>query len=451
MRPPMTRAALSAAGIPAAPAPVRIVHLGLGAFHRAHQAWYTARADDASEWGIAAFTGRSPHAALALAPQDGLYTVVIRTAEGDRAEIVTSIVEAHDGAELARLRALLARPEVAIVTTTVTERGYHLRWDGSLDPDDSALRADLAGLARRAEYAPTTLIGRLLVGLAARRAAEAGPIAVVPCDNVPGNGPFLERGMLEAAGRIDCGLQDWIARSVSFVSTSVDRITPRLDREAAEHALAGAAWNDQAPVVTEAHSDWVLSGTFPAGRPRWEDAGARFVDDIEPWERRKLWMLNGAHTLLALVGTSRGHRTVAEAMGDRELVAMVDALWLEASHHLGPTLDADGYAERLRRRFENPRIEHLLEQIAQDSSSKLRLRIVPVAEAELEAGRVAMGCAGVIAHWLEHERVHHDIAALESLSPMLAQSEAFVAAVRAHRPARVDLGPNTSSPSSAIG
>ncbi len=449
MRPPMTRDALAAAGLPAAPAPVRIVHLGLGAFHRAHQAWYTARAGDAAEWGIAAFTGRSPDAAVALEPQDGTFTLVVRDADGDRIEAVTSIVEVLDGAALDRLRALLARPEVAIVTTTVTERGYRLRWNGSLDLDDVALEADLAAIARGGTNAPTTLIGRLLVGLAARRDADAGPLAVVPCDNVPGNGPFLERGVLEAAARVDARLRDWIARSVSFVSTSVDRITPRLDPAEAQRALAAAPWEDRAPVITEAHSDWVLSGTFPGGRPRWEDAGARFVDDIEPWERRKLWMLNGAHTLLALAGSHRGHRTVADAMDDDALVAMVDALWLEASRHLEAELDAEGYAERLRARFRNPRVEHLLAQIAQDSTAKLRLRIVPIAEAELAAGRVATGCASAIAHWLERERTVDDVTAIASLSEELAASAAFVDAVRAqHTAPSADAG-EPSSPRSA--
>jgi len=429
MRPNLSREALAAAGDPAAPAPIRIVHLGLGAFHRAHQAWYTARADDADEWGIAAFTGRSPEAASALDPQDGLYTLVVRDTDGDRLETVTSIVEARDGGDVERLCELFARAEVAVVTTTVTERGYRLAWDGSLDPHDTHLLRDLESL--RAHGVPSTLLGRLVAGLRARRDAGAGPIAVVPCDNVPGNGAFLATGVLQAAAIVDDSLREWIARSVSFVSTSVDRITPRAEPSEVSGALAGLPWHDAAPVVTEPYSDWVLSGRFPAGRPRWESAGARFVDDIEPWERRKLWMLNGAHTLLALAGSRRGLRTVAEAMDDQELAAMTASLWEEAARHLPPELEAGDYADRLLQRFRNPRIEHRLSQIAQDSDDKLRLRIVPIAEAELAAGRRAQGCAFAIASWLLHDGSDDVTRGLASLSPVLAADERFVAVVRA--------------------
>lgn len=429
MRPHLSRSALAAAGEPAAPAPIRIVHLGLGAFHRAHQAWYTARADDAAEWGIAAFTVRSPAAAASLEPQDGVYTLVVRDTYGDRLELVKSIVETRDGGDVERLCELLARPEVAVVTTTVTERGYRLAWDGSLDPQDADLRRDLESL--RDGGAPSTLLGRLVAGLQARRDADAGPIALVPCDNVPDNGAFLARGVLQAATIVDGSLHEWIERSVSFVSTSVDRITPRTEPSEVAEALAGMPWIDAAPVVTEPYSDWVLSGRFPAGRPLWESANARFVEDIEPWERRKLWMLNGAHTLLALAGNRRGLRTVAEAMDDPELAAMAAALWGEAARHLPSEVEALEYADRLRQRFRNPRIEHRLSQIAQDSNDKLRLRIVPIAEAELAAGRIARGCAFAMAHWLLQEELDGDVGRLASLSPTLGADERFVAAVRA--------------------
>lgn len=428
MRPRLNRSALAAAGEPAAPAPIRAIHIGLGAFHRAHQAWYTAHAKDAAQWGIAAFTGRSPEVASVLAQQDGMYTLVVRDADGDRIELVSSIVEVRDGSDVERLLQLFALPEVSIVTTTVTERGYRLAWDGTLDAEDAALQHDLDAL--RAGGAPVTVLGRLVAGLRARRDADSGPIAVIPCDNVPGNGPFLARGVLEAAAVVDDSLREWIARSVSFVSTSVDRITPRVEADDVADTLARLPWIDTAPVVTEPFSDWVLSGEFPAGRPCWESAGARFVDDIEPWERRKLWMLNGAHTLLALAGTQRGMRTVADAMDDDELSAMATCLWEEAARHLAPELSALDYADRLRRRFRNPRIEHRLAQIVQDSTEKLRLRIVPIAEAELAAGRVATGCAFAIAHWLLHEGRDADVALLASVSAALAADDAFVAAVR---------------------
>lgn len=398
--------------------PVRIVHLGLGAFHRAHQAWYTQRAEDGDGWGIAAFTVRSPDAAETLAAQDCLYTIVERAADGDRAELGTAIVAAHDGADLEALERYLADPAVALVTLTVTEAGYALGDDGL---PSAELLADV-GTDR-----PTTVIGRLLRALEARRRADAGPIALVSCDNIPDNGAFLRRGLLAAAG----GSADWIQRNVAVVATSVDRITPAVTEELTATVERLTGLRDAAPVAAEPFSDWVLSGGFPAGRPRWETSGARFVDDLEPWERRKLRLLNGAHTLLALAGPPRGHATVAEAIGDPELRAAVERLWDEAAATLPGGLDLEGYRAALLERFENPRIEHRLAQIAQGSVTKMRLRIVPVALERLAAGATASGCAHPIAVWIAAERpaVAAD-EALSELSPELAAHAGFAASVR---------------------
>ena len=295
-------------------APVRIVHLGLGAFHRAHQAWYTATVDTAQEWGIAAFTGRNPQAANELAPQDGLFTMIERSVAGDTASIVTSIVDAVDGSRLDRLLELLAAPTTSIVTLTITEAGYRLTPDGMPNRADSAVVADIEwlstnladGIPSSLDRGPTSSLGRLVLGLEARRLAGAGPIAIVPCDNMPDNGKFVATGVLAMAAEVSDDLAAWIEKSVSFVSTSVDRITPRTTPDDLETAEALTGLRDNAAVVTEPFSDWVLSGEFPAGRPHWENAGARFVDEIEPFERRKLWLLNGAHSLLAYAGRLRG-------------------------------------------------------------------------------------------------------------------------------------------------
>jgi len=421
--------------------PVRIVHLGLGAFHRAHQAWYTAHAGDAAEWGIASFTGRRPAMAQVLSGQDGLYTVIERSSTADRHEIVASLVEAGDGANISRLAAKFASPDVAVVTITVTEAGYRLRADGSLDLSDAALRQDLAALQMAASsraqlggLSLTTMPGRLLAGLEARRRAVGPGIAVVPCDNLPANGPLMSHGMIQAAEFVSPALAEWITQNVSFVSTSVDRITPRTTAADAEQLNAQQDWVDAAPVVTEPFRDWVLSGSFPAGRPAWDDAGARFVDDIEPWERRKLWLLNGAHTLLSFGGLLRGHETIAQAIGDPALSAMVDMFWDEASAQLPAGLSVDSYRAALRERFLNSRIEHRLAQIAEDGTRKLSLRIVPVAEAQLKAGRLPGGAAFAIACWIAHgpDRPESLSAAIACLSPYLAAREAFVSAVEGY-------------------
>ncbi|MBW4041473.1 MAG: mannitol dehydrogenase family protein [Acidobacteria bacterium] len=427
-------------------APIRIVHLGLGAFHRAHQAWYTAHAPDAADWGIAAFTGRSPDLATALSRQDGLYTLVERGPDGDRDELIESVVAAIDGADTGRLLALLEDPAVAVVTLTVTEAGYRLDADGAPDPDDPELAVDLATLRTGfaagplERLAPTTTLGRLLLGLEARRRRAAGPIALVSCDNLPGNGGLLRRGVTEAAASLPGALAAFVADSVRFVSTSVDRITPRTTSADVVALNARAARRDDVPVFTEPFADWVLSGDFPAGRPRWEDAGARFVADIEPWEHRKLWLLNGAHTLLSFTGPPRGHATVAEAIGDPELRNAVEGFWDEAAPHLPSALDLPAYRAALLDRFDNPRIEHRLAQIAQDGTRKLRLRIVPVAEAELASGRAAAACAVPVAGWVaqQHPDATERLAEhLRELSPVLADDEGFrglVASLISHRP-----------------
>jgi fructuronate reductase len=395
-------------------APVRIVHLGLGAFARAHQAWYTARADSSNEWGIAAFTGRRATAADELAPQDGLYSLIERSPDSDSIGIVGSIVEAWDGARLDRLVPLLAAPTTAIVTLTVTEPGYRLTSAGSPDFADPSVSADVDWL--RATFAtvsasgpvgvpapgdgPQTALGRLLLGLDARRRAGGGPIALVPCDNIPDNGPFVRGGLLTLAAATVPETADWIAANVSFVSTSVDRITPKTTEADIVTVLEQTGWLDAAPVVTEPFSDWVLSGDFPAGRPEWERAGARFVDEIEPFERRKLWLLNGSHSLLAYAGRLRGHETVAAAIADPVCRGEVLELWNEAARHLPEGLDLESYTAALLSRFGNARIEHRLAQIGGEGVAKVRVRFVPVALAERAAGRSAAACATAIGAWV---------------------------------------------------
>jgi fructuronate reductase len=405
----------SAAGARAA-APVRIVHLGLGAFHRAHQAWYTDEVDEAGEWGIAAFTGRSGGAADTLTAQGGLYTVVVRSESGDALHRVGSISEAVDGADLARLCDLLARPATAVVTLTVTESGYHLGADGRLDRTHPDVVSDVRML-RTADPAASvppvvTPVARLVVALAARRGGGAGALAVVPCDNLSHNGPALRRVVLEFAEEWDAAhggaLAGWIAETVSFVSTSVDRITPRTTAEDIAAVERATGLRDEMAVVTEPFSNWILAGEFPAGRPAWERAGALVVDDIEPFENRKLWMLNGAHSLLAYAGLLRGSSTVAEAFDDDRVRAWVEELWLLASEHLhDERLELAGYLDGVRSRFRNPRIAHHLSQIARDGSGKLRTRAVALVDAERAAGRSGRGMLRAVAAWvawLETER-----------------------------------------------
>ncbi|WP_460798805.1 mannitol dehydrogenase family protein [Microbacterium sp. GXF0217] len=359
-------------------APIRIAHLGLGAFHRAHQAWFTevANRSGGEQWGIAAFTGRRPDAAVALAAQDCRYDLVVRGPESDEVERVSSIVAAFDGADAEAWHHAMST--VAVLTVTITEAGYQ---PGS------------------------TAIERIVDGLRARRDSGAGPIAIVSCDNLDGNGVLLGRLVAQAAEAAEDELSAWIGDNVSFVSSVVDRITP-----AVADALPIAVTDDPCAIVTEPAASWVLCGEFPAGRPEWELAGAQFVDDIEPYERRKLWLLNAGHTLLASLGRLRGHETVAEAMTDEVCRAALDELWDDASAVL-PFDASDLAAQRavLVARFENARIRHALRQIATDAEIKLGVRVVPVIQARRDSGLAAgRGELRALAAWAAWERTDAD-------------------------------------------
>lgn len=386
-------------------APVRIVHLGLGNFFRAHQAWYTDRSPDAAGWGIAAFTGRSASLADALGPQDGLYTLVTRGAGGDGYEVLSSVSAVHAASDQAAWLSCLRSPQVAVITLTVTEAGYCRRARGGLDTDRDDIRADLEALRTGPTALVTTAPARLVAGLLARRDAGSGALAVVSCDNLPGNGAAVEGVVLDLAALVDPSLSDWIREHVSFVTTMVDRITPKTTDEDRAAVAAATGLRDSAPVVTEPFAEWVLSGEFPAGRPAWHEAGARFVDDIAPFEERKLWLLNGAHSLLAYAGSLRGHQTVAEAMADPQCRVWVEEWWDDATRHLRlPVDEVTAYRAALLDRFTNPNIHHLLAQIASDGTQKLPVRIAPALRAERESGRVPGGAVRVLAAWALHLR-----------------------------------------------
>ena len=399
----------------------RLVHLGLGNFFRAHQAWYTHHAPDSAEWRIAAFTGRSRGLTDALAGQECLYTLVTRAGDRDRFELVGSLGSVHAAVDEEPWLRCLRAPEVAAVTITITEAGYR---------DGPAL-------------------GRLLAGLAARRDADAGPLALVPCDNMPGNGALLQRLLLQ---RAEPRLAAWLADSVSTVTTVVDRITPRTEAADLLVVARETGFADRAPVVTEPFAEWILSGAFPGGRPRWEEAGATFTGEIAPYEERKLWLLNGAHSLLAYAGSALGHSTVSEAVSDETCRGWVEQWWDEASPYVRlPDADVSAYRAALAERWENPRIRHRLAQIAVDGSQKLPVRILPVLRREREAGRVPEAATRALAAWVCHlrglgapvsdvraaelvplaagplpEAVRH---LLDALDPALAEDDAVVAAV----------------------
>ncbi|ANS63459.1 putative mannitol dehydrogenase protein [Streptomyces lincolnensis] len=359
----------------------RVVHFGLGAFHRAHQAVYTERAAalTGEPWGIVAVAPRSAQTVRALREQDCLYSLTERRPDGDRCRVVGSVVDALAmGPDAKAVDALLMDPAVTVVTLTVTEKGYQ-RSPVSGGLDTSAVAADLAA---DPDGPLTTVIGRLAAGLAARMRAGAPPVSVVSCDNMADNGGVLRRvveDFVRASNWPDrARVLERMAEAVAFPATVVDRIVPAVGEADRTGALATLGLRDALPVTAEPYRQWVLEDSFAAPRPPWEHDGALFVPDVTPYQLTKLRLLNGSHSALAYVGTAAGLTTIAETMAAQWGERLVRALCAEVAPTLpagGP--DPAGYADDLVARFRNPAMRHLLRQIGSDGSLKIQERWLP--------------------------------------------------------------------------
>jgi len=375
------------------PSTVRAAHIGLGSFHRAHQVWATELANRAlladgadadALAGYTSYTGRRPDAARRLSMQDGLFHLLAKGKSGDETELVSALMHAVDGAG-ADADLLAADAAVSVVTLTITEAGYRRNAQGGLDTDDPDVVHDIAALASGGTGLRTAP-ARIVAAVRGRAAAGHPPLAVASCDNLIGNGNALARVVTELTQTAVPDLVDTMA-ATSFVNTMVDRITPRTVDSDRSTVRDLTGFDDADPVPCEPFTEWLLAGTFPSGRPSWDLGGARFVDDVQPFEQRKLWLLNGAHSLLAYVGGLRGYETVDAAMGDRDCVRLMNAWWDDAAVRLVlPDTEITAYRDALTERFTNPRIRHLLKQIAGDGSQKLPVRLVPVLTATRAAG-----------------------------------------------------------------
>lgn len=355
-----------------------IVHIGTGAFHKAHQAVYTDTAlEHGGDWRITGVSLRSADVARTLNPQNGRYLLLTRDEEGDSARLIASIdrvLVAPEDPEA--VIAAIADPATRIVTITVTEKGYGVdRATGGLDPAHPAIAQDLAAMV------PTGLIGFLVAGLARRKT----PLTILSCDNLPENGHITRRLVTEFARHRDPALADWITKNVRFPSSMVDRITPAATDKTLADAAALLGHPDAAAVETEPFTQWVIEDDFAAGRPAWDKAGAVFVADVAPYEKMKLRMLNGAHSLLAYAGFIAGYDTVAEAMKDANLRRIAERQMIAAAATLPPVpgIDLDAYRVELLARFANSAIAHRTYQIAMDGTEKLPQRITaPMAESD---------------------------------------------------------------------
>ena len=363
-----------------------IVHLGVGAFHRAHQAVYVddCLAAGESGWGIVGASLRSPGTRDALEPQDGLYTLAVRGGAGEELRVVGSILSLLVAPEdPAALLDALTDPRTRIVTLTVTEKAYLRAADGTLDVAHPDIVHDLAEPA-----APRTAHGFLVEALARRSAAGTSPFTVLTCDNLPANGATVRRLVVAFAKLRDAALARHIEEDVAFPSTMVDRIVPATTEADRARVSQSLGVEDAWPVMTEPFCQWVVEDDFPAGRPVWEKFGATMVDDVRPYEEMKLRLLNGAHSALAYLGLLSGHETVDRAFADPAIRHFVDRLWAEAIPTLPQDagLDTARYTDELARRFANPALAHRTAQIANDGSQKLPQRIVESALVRLEAG-----------------------------------------------------------------
>ncbi|GAW37156.1 mannitol 2-dehydrogenase [Roseovarius sp. A-2] len=378
-----------------------IVHLGLGAFHRAHQAVMTddALSRDGGDWRIVSVSLRSRDVAQALAPQNCLYTVIERDAGGMKGRIIASISTVIAADPDKTLKAL-CNPAVRIVTLTVTEKGYGIdRATGAPDSTNPVVSADIA-----APDAPSGVLGLLVAALRRRRRDDIAPFAILCCDNLPSNGQFLRGGVLGFARAVDPDLAGWIEREVAFPSSMVDRITPASTDATLRDAETLTGCRDCAAIETETFLQWVIEDYFPHGRPAWEAGGALFVDDVEPYEQMKLRMLNGAHSMLAYAGFLSGHTFVRDVMTDRALAALVLRHLEAAADSLSPLSGVDfaHYARDLQDRFRNPTMAHRTRQIAMDGTVKMPQRIWSPAAEALEAGRDIGAFAFATAAWMRY-------------------------------------------------
>ena len=414
-------------------AEVGIVHLGLGAFHRAHQAILTQRAlaVDPGPWAISGVSLRGAAVRDALRPQDCLYAVIESDGAEETASVVGILREAlFAPGEAEALLARLAAPATRIVTLTVTEKGYcHHPATGDLDLAHPDIRADLAG-----GTPPRSTLGWLVRGLAERRAAGAGGLTVLCCDNMASNGRTLRGLVRQFAERVDPGLAAWTEDRVRFPSSMVDRIVPAATPASLDRAAEILGLRDEAAASTEAFAQWVIEDDFAAGRPAWELAGAELVRDVRPYQELKLRLLNGAHSAIAYLGTLAGLPFVSDVMADPALARFVERLMLEEIAPLTaapPGFDVEAYARSLLRRFANRSVRHSTLQIAMDGSQKIPVRWLPTLREARRRGLATPRLVTSLAAWLRflagRDEAGRELPLDDPLAARLRAAAAFLA------------------------
>ena len=404
-----------------------LVHLGIGAFHRAHQAVVIddLLARGATDWGIVGASLRSPATRDALVPQDGLYTLAVRSGAGTEHRIIGSVLDTLVApADPARLIARMADPTTRIVSLTVTEKGYcHTPQTGELDVQHPDIVHDV-----QHPDAPRSAPGFIVAALARRRDAGAAPFTVLSCDNLSANGHTAKRIVTQFAAFRSRELAQWIEDEVAFPSTMVDRIVPETtdaDRAAVTSALG---MTDAWPVVTEPFTQWIVEDRFPAGRPDFAAAGVQLVSDVTPFEHMKLRLLNASHSALAYLGYLAGYETIAETMTDAHFVTFARQVMADAAPTLAMPAGTDlaAYSASLLQRFANPALHHRTWQIAMDGSQKLPQRLLGAIQDRLRQGLPIDTHALAVAGWMRYVTAKDEVGrAIDVRDPIAAKLKAI--------------------------
>jgi fructuronate reductase len=383
---------------------IGIVHLGIGAFHRAHQAIYTddALAQAGGDWGICGVSLRSADVRDRLVPQDCLYTAIEKSPAGIRRRIVGSVRDVlFQGDQRERIRERLLAPATRIISLTVTEKGYcHEPATGRLDVRHPDIVHDLQN-----PDTPRSVPGLLVAALAARRRTHGAPLTIVCCDNLPENGALVCGLVVAFASLRDASLADWIGREIAFPSTMIDRIVPATTADDIAQNNVALGVDDAAPVVHEPFEQWVIEDRFTAGRPPWDAVGATLVHDVEPFESMKLRLLNASHSAFAYLGYLAGHEFIYQVAAQPDFAAWMRRYMLD---EVTPTLvkppgiDLAAYREALVRRFANPALPHRTQQVAMDGSQKLPQRVLATVRDNLAANRPVELGALAVAGWMRY-------------------------------------------------
>ncbi|RBY95717.1 mannitol dehydrogenase family protein [Blastococcus sp. TF02-8] len=380
-----------------------VVHFGVGAFHRAHQAVYLEELArrGSTDWGVVGVGLHSRAIGEVLADQDNLWTVVERAAEGDRPTVVGVLTEYLYAPE--KVLAVLTGEHIRIVSLTITSTGYRIDANtGQFDAEDEEIARDLADPGR-----PQTVFGYLVEALHRRRQAGLPPFTVLSCDNMQSNGTAARTAVVSFARLRDAELADWIDEHVAFPESMVDRITPSTSPEDRDAIAAAIGVDDRWPVVTEPFRQWVVEDAFCNGRPPLEDVGVQFVDDVAPYETVKTRLLNAGHSALAYLGYLAGYRTTEAVMADpvfREYMTRLMAE--EIAPHLPevPGMDLGRYQATLLERLANPRMPDQLARLGRRGSSKIPNYILPTVRSAMEQDRPYQLLCLAVAGWLRFLR-----------------------------------------------